>query len=107
MISNFDARLFGVLDGLDIGHFFDPIVASTRAGAAKPEPAIFQKALAECDLQPQEALHIGDSYELDIVGAQQAGLTPVLVERSGRQQSTDDCHVVRRLDELLTVLESL
>lgn len=107
VISNFDARLFGVLDGLGIGHFFDPIIASTRAGAAKPEPAIFQQALAECDLQPQEALHIGDSYELDIVGAQQAGLTPVLVERSGRQPSADDYHVVRRLDELLTVLESL
>lgn len=107
VISNFDARLFGVLEGLDIGHFFDPIVASTRAGAAKPEPAIFQNALAECQLQPQEALHIGDSYELDIVGARQAGLTPVLIERSGRQQSTADCRVVRRLDELLTVLESL
>ncbi len=107
VISNFDARLFGVLDGLDIGHFFDPIVASTRAGAAKPAPAIFHKALAACDLQPHEALHIGDSYELDIVGAQQAGLTPVLIERSGRQQSTADYHVVRRLDELLTVLESL
>ncbi len=108
VISNFDERLFGVLDGLDIGHFFDPIVASTRAGAAKPETAIFQKALAECDLQPQEALHIGDSYEMDIVGAQQAGLTPVLIERrSGRQQRSEDCRVVRRLDELLTVLESL
>lgn len=107
VISNFDARLFGVLDGLDIGHFFDPIVASTRAGAAKPEPAIFQKALTKCALRPQEALHIGDSYELDIVGAQNAGLSPVLIERSGRQQSTDDYHVVRRLDELLTVLESL
>ena len=107
VISNFDARLFGLLDGLDIGHFFDPIVASTRAGAAKPEPAIFHKALAECDLQPQEALHIGDSYELDIVGARNTGLTPVLIERSGRQQHTDDCLVVRRLDELLTVLESL
>ena len=107
VISNFDARLFGVLNGLDIGHFFDPIIASTRAGAAKPEPAIFQRALAECDLRPQEALHIGDSYELDIVGAQQAGLTPVLIHRSGRQQSTDDYHVVRGLDELPTVLESL
>lgn len=106
VISNFDARLFGVLDGLDIGHFFDPIVASTYAGAAKPETAIFQKALAGCGIQPQEALHIGDSYELDIVGAQQAGLTPVLIERSGRQQHTEDCHVVHRLGELLTALES-
>ncbi len=107
VISNFDGRLLGVLNGLDIGHFFDPVVASTRAGAAKPEPAIFQKALVECQLLPKEALHIGDNYELDIVGAQQAGLTPVLIDRSGCQQSTVGCRVVRRLDELLAVLESL
>ena len=106
VISNFDARLFGLLDGLDIGHFFDPVIASTRAGAAKPEPAIFRKALAECQLQPQEALHIGDSYEMDIVGARHAGLSPVLIERSGRRQHTADCRVVSRLDELPTVLAS-
>ena len=107
VISNFDARLSGLLDGLDIGHFFDPVVASTHAGAAKPEAAIFHQALAECELQPQQALHIGDSYESDIVGARNAGLTPVLIERSGRQPRSADCRVVRRLDELLTVLASL
>ncbi len=107
VISNFDARLFGVLDGLGIGHFFDPIVASTRAGAAKPAPAIFQHALAAHDLRPQEALHIGDSYEMDVVGARQAGLTAVLFERSIRAQGTDAALVVNRLDELLGLLEAL
>ena len=107
VISNFDSRLFGLLDGLDIGHFFDPIVASTHAGAAKPEPSIFQHALSAHGLKPQEALHIGDSYDMDVVGARNAGLTPVLINRSDRTQSPKDCLVVSRLDGLLKVLESL
>ncbi len=107
VISNFDSRLFGLLDGLDIGHFFDPIVASTHAGAAKPEPAIFQHALSAHGLRPQEALHIGDSYDMDVVGARNAGLTAVLLDRAARTQSTEDSLVVSRLDGLLTLLESL
>ena len=84
VISNFDARLFGVLGTAWTSATSSTLLSpSTHAGAAKPETAIFQKALAGCGIQPQEALHIGDSYELDIVGAQQAGLTPVLIERSG------------------------
>ena len=106
VISNFDSRLFGLLDGLDIAHFFDPIVASTHAGAAKPEPAIFQHALAAHGLSPQEALHIGDSYDMDVVGAQNAGLTPVLLDRSDHKQSAEDALVVRRLDGLLAALEA-
>lgn len=107
VISNFDSRLFGLLDGLDIGHFFDPVIASTHAGAAKPEPSIFRHALAVHGLSPQAALHIGDSYDMDVVGARNAGLTAVLLERSGRTQSTEGPLVVSRLDGLLTVLESL
>ena len=45
VISNFDSRLFGILDGLGISQFFDPVVISTQAGAAKPQAAIFRQAL--------------------------------------------------------------
>jgi putative hydrolase of the HAD superfamily len=43
VISNFDSRLFGLLDGLGIAHFFDLVVISTQVGAAKPEAAIFTR----------------------------------------------------------------
>jgi putative hydrolase of the HAD superfamily len=105
IISNFDSRLFGLLDGLGIAHFFDPVVISTHIGAAKPEAAIFLQALAHQGLQPDEALHVGDSYEADIVGARGAGLTPVLVDRRSRNQTTDVTLKVRSLQELLAIVD--
>ncbi len=81
VISNFDSRLFGLLEGLGIAGFFDPVVISTRAGTAKPEAAIFGHALAHHALAPEHAVHVGDSYEMDILGARTAGLQPVLIDR--------------------------
>ena len=93
VISNFDSRLFGLLEGFDIARFFDPIVISTRAGAAKPEVEIFTQALAAHNVRSEEALHIGDSPHADIAGAQAAGLFPVLVDRQ-RKGSTLSITVV-------------
>ena len=103
VISNFDSRLFGLLDGFGIAHFFDPIVISTRAGVAKPERAIFAQALAHCGFRADETLHVGDSLHSDIAGAQAAGLTPVLIDRKGTVQQTDGYWQVNSLTELLTL----
>ena len=104
IISNFDSRLFGLLDGLGIAHFFDPIVISTQAGAAKPEVEIFRQALAVHHLAPHQALHIGDSYDMDIVGAKAAGLTPVHIDRISGEPDKTAPFAVNRLDELLALL---
>lgn len=105
VISNFDSRLFALLDGFGLTHFFDPIVISTQAGAAKPESAIFTQALAHHGLTPKQAIHVGDSYEMDIVGARGAGLTPVLIDRRAEPSQTPDYLSVRSLLELLTILD--
>ena len=105
IISNFDSRLFGLLEGLGIAHFFDPVVISTRAGYAKPAGEIFTQALAYHDLRPDEALHVGDSYSADIMGAQAAGLTPVFVDRRGKDQATDSYLRVKSLAELLDIVD--
>ncbi len=106
VISNFDSRLFGLLDGLGIAQFFDPVVISTQVGAAKPEAAIFAQALSQTGLQASEAIHIGDSYDADIIGARTAGLTPVLVDRSGKARKSVDCTQARSLADLLTIVDS-
>jgi putative hydrolase of the HAD superfamily len=105
IISNFDSRLFGLLAGLGIARFFDSVVISTQAGAAKPERTIFAHALAVHGLHPDEALHVGDSYEADIVGAQAAGLRPIFVDRRGVHQNTDVYHTVKTLADLIPILE--
>jgi putative hydrolase of the HAD superfamily len=106
VISNFDSRLFDILDGFDIAQFFDPVIISTQAGAAKPKQGIFTRALTQAGIEAQEALHVGDSYEADIVGARVAGLTPVFVNRGQKIQENVDSMQVSSLVDLLAIVDS-
>jgi putative hydrolase of the HAD superfamily len=105
VISNFDSRLFGLLDGFDLTRFFDPIVISTHAGAAKPEGAIFAQALARLQLRPEEALHVGDSLSADILGARAVGITPVLVDRKATTEKMSDYVRINSLAELSRIVD--
>ncbi len=105
VISNFDSRLFGLLDGLGIAQFFEPIIISTQAGAAKPDTAIFSRALAHHRLPPAHAMHVGDSYEMDVLGAETAGLQPVLIDR--QSSGSQSCLSVTQLTQLSTLLDRL
>jgi putative hydrolase of the HAD superfamily len=80
IVSNFDYRLYGILNGLGLAEFFDSITISSEAGWAKPDPRIFGTALARLETDPSEALHVGDSPHLDIVGAHAAGIAAVLID---------------------------
>ena len=107
VISNFDSRLFRLLDGFAISQFFDPIVISTHAGAAKPDVRIFTRALQRHSLRPTEAIHIGDSLHADITGAQAAGLMPILIDRSRTAEvSPDVCRITSLLDILSVIAPS-
>jgi putative hydrolase of the HAD superfamily len=80
VVSNFDSRLEGLLEGLDLARWLELVVVSSRAGAAKPSPDPFLQALDGLGLAPQQAWHVGDSPE-DRAGAQAAGLRCLLVRR--------------------------
>lgn len=80
VVSNFDYRLYGILEGLRLSNYFDSITLSSEAGWAKPDPRIFTAALAQHRTKPGEALHVGDSPHLDVVGAQAAGIIAVLID---------------------------
>jgi len=84
VVSNFDARLVGLLEHLGLAPLVDRAVHSTRVGVAKPDPAIFQAALEALGVAPSEALHAGDEVVADVEGALAAGLRAVFVDRHGR-----------------------
>jgi putative hydrolase of the HAD superfamily len=81
VISNFDHRLYRILDGLELSRWFDSITISSEAGYAKPSAKVFETALERHRLGPGEALHIGDSEHLDVAGASAAGMATVLINR--------------------------
>jgi putative hydrolase of the HAD superfamily len=80
VVSNFDYRLYGILEGLGLNGYFGSITLSSEAGWAKPDPLIFTAALARHQTTPDEALHVGDSAHLDVVGAHAAGIATVLID---------------------------
>ena len=73
MISNWDCALPQHIDRLGLGHLFQTVVASAVVGAEKPDPRIFQVALAQLGVEPGRALHIGDEPS-DEQGAAAAGM---------------------------------
>jgi putative hydrolase of the HAD superfamily len=103
VISNFDSRLVGILRGLGIADRFEHILVSSRVGYAKPDREIFDLALQQHDLKASEALHVGDSEEKDLNGANQAGLRGVLVERDGDRK----CNLGPRITSLRDILSLL
>jgi len=81
IISNFDSRIYEVLELLELRNFFSSITISSMAGFAKPQPEIFKLALEKHDCTPQEAWHIGDSKNEDYFGALNVGIKAFLLER--------------------------
>jgi len=106
VISNFDSRLFPVMRGLGIADLFDTITISSLAQAAKPSAKIFQLALDKHAVDPEEALHVGDSLRDDVEGAGKAGLHAVLLDRQGRSQSSG-IRTITSLDQLMPLIEQL
>lgn len=81
VLSNFDHRLYQILEGLDLGRYFDSVTISSEAGYAKPSPGAFEAALARHGLSPAETLHVGDSEHHDLAGAEALGIAVVLIVR--------------------------
>jgi putative hydrolase of the HAD superfamily len=82
IVSNFDSRIYSVIERLQLDDFFSSITISSQIGASKPENRIFTAALQKHHCSTQEAWHIGDSLQEDYYGAKAAGLKPFLIERS-------------------------
>ncbi|MBW4696001.1 MAG: HAD family hydrolase [Lyngbya sp. HA4199-MV5] len=82
LLSNFDSRLYSVLESLALAPFFTSVTLSTQVGAAKPDPKIFSIALQKHDCLPNAAWHIGDSFEEDYQAAKAVGMRGIWLRRN-------------------------
>ncbi len=96
IVSNWSWNLRDRVELVELDHFFELVWASAYAGCNKPHPQIFEQALAQMELSPEQALYIGDSYAHDVVGARNAGVDVLLVDRPGTAGDVD-CPVIRDL----------
>lgn len=105
VVSNFDARVRGVLDALGLAALIDQVTISSEAGAAKPDPGIFASALGSAALRPAEVLHVGDTAREDLPAARAAGIEVVLVGDADLAAEAPDATCVRRLADVLPLIE--
>ena len=105
IISNWDTLLYNTVETLEIDGYFEEIVAShdQRVQSAKPDAAIFEYALEAVGVSSNEAIHVGGSYESDIIGAQSAGIRAILLDREGTQDGRwgEIIHSLHTLPDLL------
>lgn len=103
VISNSNGSVRGLLDRLDLTRSLDFVLDSSEVGVEKPDPRIFELALARAGVGAGEAGYVGDLYSVDVLGARSVGLRAVLLDPGGCwgardcPQAPDALTAVRRL----------
>jgi HAD superfamily hydrolase (TIGR01549 family) len=105
VITNLRGDMGEICERLGLTAYLDFCVTSTDSGTEKPHAPIFLTALKRAQVEPGEAVHVGDQYHSDVRGAREVGITPVLMDREGWHQDITDCPRIASvpdLDRLIT-----
>lgn len=93
----------------EIAPYFDHILVSGAFGRGKPDPSIFEHALAKVGYAPEDVLMVGDNPMTDILGAERAGIPSVWLNREQKaaHETVAATHEIKNLKELLPLLDKL
>jgi putative hydrolase of the HAD superfamily len=100
VVSNANGTLRRHMDRIGLASHVDIVIDSQDEGVEKPDPRLFQIALERAGARPESTIHVGDLYQVDVVGARAAGLRGVLLDETGLH-SDADCDRVGSLAELV------
>jgi putative hydrolase of the HAD superfamily len=101
LVSNLSRALDGHCNELGLTPYIDFALTSSEIGAEKPHPPIFLAALERAGVSASEAIHVGDQYHSDVVGAKGVGINPLLLDRDGFWEGVNDCPRIRSLGEIV------
>jgi putative hydrolase of the HAD superfamily len=99
VVSNANGTLRAAFRRLELDAYFVEILDSCEVGIEKPDPRIFELALTRSGGSAASTIHVGDIYQVDVVGARAAGIRGVLLDEGGLYDGVD-CPRVRSLDDL-------
>ena len=88
------------LEAMGIRSFFSAILISIEFGRRKPDRSIFDVAIRQMGLCPDDVLHIGDNYRDDFCGARNAGIACLLLDPH-KQHPVDDSSRISSITELV------
>jgi len=101
--STSEARVRSILDRAGIVEFFERVVSSGTEGVAKPDPAIFRRAVERLEVRSDEAFYVGNLANTDARAARAAGLHAVWLNREGTGLGTDPPEITSLLEVPLCV----
>ncbi len=99
LISNVEHDITPTLNELGLPSWLG-IVVTSDCGFNKPQPEIFREALRRAGVQPSEAVYVGDQYQVDVIGANGAGMKGVLLDRHGYFEEITGCPRIQTLTEV-------
>ena len=96
---------YGVAELYAVGllDYFDPVIISGDCGYCKPDPRLFQKALDALQVQPEQALFIGNDMYCDVFGPQLLGMKTIFFSPTEQKKSQREIHpdyIIYNLAEL-------
>ena len=104
VVSNWEPRLPLLCRNHGLDGYFEFVLASETEGYAKPGPWLFKRALELAEVEPKLAAHVGDSFEHDVLGASQLGITAILLDRGDYYEAGRWKPTVRSLVELVELV---
>jgi putative hydrolase of the HAD superfamily len=100
LLTNMAKDMAPVCQKLGLESYLDFVVTSEEAGVDKPHPLIFETALQRAGVEAVEAVHVGDQYRIDVIGAIEVGIRPVLLDRYNHYSDITDFPRIHSLTEL-------
>lgn len=100
LLTNLNRDIESICRDVGTEPYLNFFVTSGEVGVDKPNPLIFLTALNKAGVAASEAVHVGDQYKLDIVGARGVGITPILIDRFDLYPEITDCPRIHGLNEL-------
>jgi len=92
---------------LGMTHLIDALITSEDVGVTKPNPRIYQVALERLQSRPAETVMVGDNWVADVVGALEAGIRPVWLNRFAGTRLPADVTELTSLEPLDDVLQKI
>lgn len=86
-----------------ISQFFVEVITSEGSNSLKPKKEIFDYALQKAKALPHHSIMIGDSVEVDIIGAMNAGIDQVYMNHLGMECTVNPTYTVTCVKELETI----
>ena len=104
LITNgFEKTQHHKLNTAGIQNFFREVITSELSNSLKPHPEIFEYALMKTGAVKKQSIMIGDTPDVDILGAREAGIDQVYVNHTGSDELVNATYTVYSLKELMKI----